>query len=92
MAFSSSQSPRGYEQITDMDPAVGLTVPDAGATFALIYCEGADVRWRDDGTDPTAAVGMLLADGEVLLYDGPLASIKFFETAAGAVVNVSYYA
>jgi hypothetical protein len=87
----ATYSPRGFEQITDMDPAVGLTVPD-GAQFASIQCEAADVRWRDDGTEPTSTVGMVLASGETMLYQGDLSAIRFFETSANSVLNVTYYA
>lgn len=70
--------------------ATSLTVP-AGSTRALIQCEGQSVRWRDDGTAPTAAVGQLLATGTILEYNGPLAAIQFIQTAATATLDVSYY-
>jgi hypothetical protein len=50
------------------------------------------VRWRDDGTDPTAAVGMPIYVGTSFLYDGDLTRIKFINMVAGGKVNVSYYA
>lgn len=82
----------GYEQITDLDPAVGLTIPD-GTSFAVIQCEGAGVRWRDDGTSPTAAVGMILNVGEELIYDvgQGLDRLEFFELSTASILNVSYY-
>ncbi|KKK66451.1 hypothetical protein LCGC14_2963970, partial [marine sediment metagenome] len=40
--------PVGRAQVTDMDPAVGVTVP-AGAKFAYLQAETADIRWTDDG-------------------------------------------
>ena len=49
------------------------------------------MRWRDDGVDPTASVGMLLVAGTPLQYDGDLSRIKFIETTASAKLNVSYY-
>jgi hypothetical protein len=83
-------TPVGYQQITDLDPAVGLTVP-AGARIAVIQAEAQAVRWRDDGTDPTAAIGMPLAVGVAFTYTGDLAEILFFEQAAGAKLNIAYY-
>lgn len=82
----------GYQQITDMAAATALTIP-AGTAVALIQCEGAGVRWRDDGVDPTTSVGMLLNVGDELEYDAGvgLASLKFIELAATAVLNISYY-
>jgi hypothetical protein len=50
------------------------------------------VRWRDDGTAPTASIGMPLAIGVSLSYDGDLKAIRFIEVLASANLNVSYYA
>jgi hypothetical protein len=88
----------GYQQITSLSSAAGLTVPATNLqglvgtpTFAVIRCETQAVRWRDDGVAPTATVGMPLAVGDVLKYDGDLKRIKFFEQTASAKLNVSYY-
>jgi hypothetical protein len=89
----------GYQQITSLSSAANLTVPardklgnQQQATFALIIPEGQAVRWRDDGIAPTATVGMPLAVGVTLQYDGDLTKIQFFEQSGGAKLNVSYYA
>jgi hypothetical protein len=88
----------GYQQITSLSASTGLTVPTLAPdgsfqkpTFALIIAEGAPVRWRDDGTAPTASVGMPLAVGVPLQYDGDLNKIKFIEQSASAKLNISYY-
>ena len=82
----------GYQQITDLDPAVGLDVPE-GARFAILVAEAQHVRWRDDGDDPTTAIGMLLkTTDQPFLYAGSLEAIRFFDDTAGAILNVSYYA
>ena len=81
----------GYQQITTLSSAASLTVP-AGATFALIICQTQAVRWRDDGTAPSATVGMPLAVGTLLEYDGDLKRIQFFQQAASAALNIAYYA
>jgi hypothetical protein len=81
----------GYEQITSLSSAATLTVP-AGTQFAMIQAESQNVRWRDDGTAPTASVGMILAAGSTLEYDGSsFASLKFIEVAASAKLNVTYW-
>lgn len=85
------RKPLGYEQITSLSAAAGLTVP-AGATVAVIIATAQAVRWRDDGTNPTGTVGMPLAVNTELTYSGTLSAIKFIESAASAVLNVSYYA
>jgi hypothetical protein len=85
-------SPLGYQQITNLSAAVGLTVP-TGARRALVIAETQAVRWRADGTDPSATVGMPLAVATVLdVALTNLAVIKFFEQAASAKLNVHYFA
>ena len=89
----------GYQQITTLSSATALTVPlkDANGlsckpSIALITPEGQAVRWRDDGVSPTSSVGMPLAVGVTLQYDGDLTQIKFIEQVGGAKLNISYYA
>jgi len=81
----------GYQQITSLSASAALTVP-TGATLALIVAETQAVRWRDDGTAPTASVGMPLATGVSLSYDGDLTAVRFIQQTASATLNVSYYA
>jgi hypothetical protein len=80
----------GYQQITTLSSAIGLT-PPSGASEAFILCTGQTVMWRDDGTNPTASVGIPLPVNTAFPYVGSLARIKFIETAASATCNVSYY-
>ena len=82
--------PVGYQQITDLSSAVGLTVP-ADATFCTIQAEDQKIRWRDDGTDPTTTVGTILAVEELFQYTGNLSALSLIETTASAKCNVSYY-
>jgi len=89
----------GYQQITDLSTAVGLTIPvrdktglNQKPTFALITPLTNNVRWRDDGIAPTGSVGMPLAAGVTLQYDGDLKSIKFINNGGTAELNISYYA
>jgi hypothetical protein len=60
--------------------------------FAIIVAETQAVRWRDDGTAPTASVGMPLPVLTEFLYDGDLTNIRFIQQTASAVLNISYYA
>lgn len=89
----------GYEQITGLSSAQGLTVPTTDLnglsckpSIALIVAESTAVRWRDDGTNPTSTVGMPLATGVTLQYDGDLSAIRFIEQSASSKLNVTYYA
>lgn len=89
----------GYQQITSLSSSTGLTVPQTDLnglackpTLAIITCETQAVRWRDDDVAPTASVGMPLAAGVTLQYDGDLSKIRFIEQTTSAKLNVSYYA
>ena len=88
----------GYQQITNLNSATKLTVPQkdlqglAGTPrIAIITPETKGVRWRDDGVAPTASVGMPLAAGVTLQYDGDLSQIQFIEQEASAKLNITYY-
>lgn len=61
--------------------------------YALIRAETQAIRYRDDGTAPTAAVsgGMPLAVGEVLEFDGEIGKLQFIAQAGTATVNVNLY-
>jgi hypothetical protein len=91
MGLKSTTVCLGYQQITSLSSSTALTVP-SGATLAVIVTEGYAVRWRDDGAAPTGSVGMPLAIGATLSYDGNLQNIRFIEQASSAKLNVSYYA
>ena len=83
--------PLGFEQITDVSSATALTVP-TGARLAIIQATTQNVRWRDDGTSPSATVGMQLLAGASYAYSGNLGQVEIIEETASAVVNISYYA
>jgi hypothetical protein len=82
--------PLGYQKITTLTGAVRLTPPE-GAVYALIICESQPVRWRDDGTVPTATVGFPLPKDKEFWYVGNLNEIAFIETTATAAVDITYY-
>lgn len=88
------QVQRGYQQIVEPATATALTVP-ANTTYALVQNNGTQpVRYRLDGTDPTASVGMRLAAGGTLHIRGAtaLAAARFIREAAGVTLDVQYYA
>lgn len=82
--------PLGYEQITSLSVATGLTVP-AGASIAVVISTGQDVRWRDDSVDPTISIGMLLPENVEKVFFAGLSDLKFIQAGSGAVLNISYY-
>lgn len=84
---------KGYQQFAagTVDSAVGLTVP-AGTSMAILQCEAQAIRWRDDGTNPTAAIGQPLAVGVELRYESSsISALRVISQVAGAVLNVTYY-
>lgn len=83
-------TPLGYQQITDLSAAVTLTIP-AGARKAVVIATTKDVRWRDDGTDPSSTAGMVLPAATVYVFEDLSANLTFIETAASAALNVNYY-
>lgn len=85
-----TSTPLGYQQITSLTTAQLLTVPP-GATYAVIVPDTQAVRYRDDGTPPTASIGMPIPIGTQITYSGNLAAIQFIQQTASAVLNVSYY-
>ena len=100
MGLKNTNECLGYQQIlaAATTTPVGLTLPSRPGnkvippTYAIIQAEAQAARWRDDGTDPTTAVGMTIAAGGELRYDGDLKAIKFINAAAGTILNISYYA
>lgn len=91
MADYGYGKPVGYEQVTVLTSATSLTVP-TGALVAVIQAVTQNVRWRDDGTAPTATVGMRLAAGSSFVTANKLSAFQFIEEAASAELNVTYYA
>lgn len=87
--------PAGYCQAsittaTALSAMNGGTIPPT-VTLTRIIVEGAAVRYRDDGTAPTATVGQPLAIGVELLYTGAPNKLQFIPQTGTAVVNASFY-
>ena len=83
--------PVGYQQIAAFSTVQTLT-PPAGATAALIRVETTSVRWRDDGTAPTASVGQLLLTTDApFWYPGVLSALQFIPTSSTSTLDVTYY-
>ena len=96
---TGNRRPLGYQQLTlDSSTAQALTLPTAipgyTANFCVIDNQDASVavRWRDDGTDPTTALGNRIPAGGQFQYAGDLAKIKFIGESATPKLNVSVYA
>ena len=87
---------KGFQALPVSTTAVGLTVP-SGSHKALIVCEGADVRIREDGTSPTSSVGTLIEDGDIVPYmdynwESVLGTVEFIrDGGVDATLNIHYY-
>jgi len=88
-----------FEQKTVSNSAQTLTQatykPSTGpaAESAFVTCHRGEVRYRYDGTDPTATVGHILSDGGYIRLDGMHQIESFKAIRAGSVdaeLNVTY--
>lgn len=88
---------RGYFQTASISAAttllsiVGATGIPSNSNFVWVCPEGANVRWRGDGTDPTATVGNLIQVGQTVKITSNLANLRFIQTAATATLNINFY-
>lgn len=85
--------PLKFESVTVSTTAIALNPPTTDwVDYTIISVETNGVRWRDDGTDPTAAVGHPEAAAARLYYEGDPKKIKFIRSGgADATLRVSYY-
>ena len=95
---TGSRQQLGYQQIANatLANATSLTLPTppAGAytLYAVIQANGGVIRWRDDGTAPTATVGMLIPSGGELCYAGDLTQIQLIDGGSGTpIADISVY-
>src|SRR5579872_4580230 len=95
--FTGQQyTPLGYCQLTSITAATGLSscsggIP-SGATWVELCITGAGASYRDDGTAPTASIGMLVASGVCFPYSvRPLSAIQFIQQTSGTVIGASFY-
>jgi len=82
-----------FEALSVSSTAVGFTAATADrAMSAHVSVEGGQVRYRIDGTDPTASVGTLLGDGDELVVWGKadIDAIAFIATAGTVTLNTHY--
>jgi hypothetical protein len=96
MSFSSSMpfsgAPNGYQNVTQSGTtALALTVP-AGAVGAIVVVSTQAARFRADGTDPTATVGMPVAAGGTLALTGAwLTRGKFIAQTGTITLDATFF-
>ncbi len=91
MALFAMQPVGGYQK-QSVSTAAGLANVPRGATVASLVCETQAIRWRDDGTDPTATDGMPVPTGQQFNYSGDLSKFRMIAQTSTATVHVAYYA
>ena len=72
----------------------GIPVDATGrpATMAFIQAETADVRWRDDGAAPTAAIGNIIVHGiPGILFTDSLSALQFFALSGSPLLDIAFY-
>src|SRR3990167_7230351 len=86
-----------FEALAVAGTAVGFTAATYGTSGGQAICatakgEGAQIRYRTDGTNPTATVGVPAEIGAVITVWGSrdIASIRFIATGAAATLNTEY--
>ena len=87
--------PLGYCQLTSLGSAVLIStcsggIP-SGATMVVMSIEGTAIRYRDDGTAPTASIGMPVGVGQALQYSGTLSKLQIIQQSASATANFLFY-
>ena len=86
----------GFNPMTANSTAKTLT---DGGTYTIpvssqlvrLQPEDASIRWRADGTSPTANTGNLMSAGDVEYISGRITTIQIIRaTASNAAVNVNF--
>ena len=90
-----SLSSAGYQQLTVSTTATSLTVP-AGATLGVMIVETNAIRYRDDGTAPTSAVGALFTANAAappfpICGNATLQRAQLIRSSADSAVSILYY-
>ena len=89
-----TEKPVGFEQLSITDTAKALASIPANANGAVITVEDATMRYRDDGTNPTATVGLRVFVGGTIVLNSRDSLDKFRAIRTGSSnseINVSYY-
>lgn len=97
--LASSAIAYAFEQITVSTTAIAFTVATYTAggqapVMAVVSLNATNgIRWRADGTNPTATVGMLVAGGStIVVCEGAIGNWRAIrEGGADAVANVTYF-
>jgi hypothetical protein len=83
----------GYTQVAALTAAAAQPLPSipTGAVRALVIATE-PIRVREDGVEPTAAVGMPVAADTYVEFSGSLGTVSLIAQVADAVLDITYYA
>lgn len=86
----------GFERVAGITTtAVGLPNVPPKAAYAYIQADGGDLRWRDDGTSPTATIGHMLKRNDDHWYTVdklPAFFVRDTDETDPTNLHVTYYA
>ena len=91
---AESDIPVGFEQLAITSLAQALTSIPANANKAIMTVEDATLRYRDDGTDPTATVGLKVFVAGTIILNSRDSLEKFRAIRQGgsnSEANINYY-
>lgn len=91
--------PAGFEQVTVSSASIGFTstlaYPTGGlaADMAVVDVETNAIRYRADGTAPTATVGSPVASGASFTVCGAptIKAVRFIRQSSDATISVHFY-
>ncbi len=90
----------GYCQMTSLATAksvvtanctTGLAPTQAANVIVQVCVETQAVRYRSDGTAPTASVGIPVPAGTCFQWSGDLRALQFIQVAASATVDLEFF-
>jgi hypothetical protein len=86
----------GFNRVANItSTVVDMPDPPVNAVYAYIQADGGALRWRDDGTDPTATIGHYLDINEDRWYTVdkfPARFIRDTDETETTNLHVTYYA
>ena len=87
-------NPVGYEQKVISNSAVGFASIPSDANKAIIVVEDSNIRYREDGTDPTADIGTKAFQNTTIIVEGRnrMSSFKAIRlSTSDAKLSINYY-
>ena len=85
--------PLGYCQLS-VSTATAVSTCTGGipaGTLKTQICSSTAIRYRDDGTSPTASIGMPAQALSCFAYDGTISTVQIIPQSGTSVVDISFY-